>query len=176
MKIRSGFVSNSSSSSFICAVCNASHTGYDIGLSECEMSECTEGHTFCDEHMPDKSDTFDDRVAKVKKYLKEDFDGSRGEKLDAEDRLTTIIKEKDDCDLEDWISEIDDGDDCYELDPSKCPICTLKSLNDFEALAYLLKKSGQTKEDLAVQVKSEFGTYKKYKSYVGEVDGVVDCS
>ncbi len=51
MKTRKGFVSNSSSTSFVCDVCGESVGGYDMGLSEAEMSECVNGHTFCNSHM-----------------------------------------------------------------------------------------------------------------------------
>jgi hypothetical protein len=43
MKIRSGFVSNSSSSSFVCDVCGENISGMDIGLSDAGMFECMNG-------------------------------------------------------------------------------------------------------------------------------------
>ena len=43
MKIRNGFVSNSSSSSFICEVCGQDASGYDMSLSDAEMYECING-------------------------------------------------------------------------------------------------------------------------------------
>lgn len=45
MKIRSGFVSNSSTSSFICEVSGRIEAGQDLCLSDAEMFECTKGHT-----------------------------------------------------------------------------------------------------------------------------------
>ena len=48
MKIRSGFVSNSSSSSFLCDVCGCMESGYDASLADMEMHECVNGHTVCD--------------------------------------------------------------------------------------------------------------------------------
>ena len=51
MKTRKGFISNSSSTSFVCDVCGEEVSGMDMGLSEAEMSECENGHTFCDSHM-----------------------------------------------------------------------------------------------------------------------------
>jgi len=59
MKIRSGFVSNSSSSSYICEVCGHDESGYDIGLEYAEMSECTRGHIICDSHIKDRDENFD---------------------------------------------------------------------------------------------------------------------
>ncbi|MCK9369184.1 hypothetical protein M0R04_04535 [Candidatus Dojkabacteria bacterium] len=51
MKIRKGFVSNSSSSSFICDVCGFVESGYDMSLYDAEMYQCENGHTFCNKHM-----------------------------------------------------------------------------------------------------------------------------
>jgi len=51
MKIRKGFVSNSSSSSFICDVSGEEHQGMDIGLEDAGMYCCTEGHYFLEEFL-----------------------------------------------------------------------------------------------------------------------------
>lgn len=46
MKIRYGFVSNSSSSSFICSISNQIFGGYDAEPHDFDLIECTKGHTF----------------------------------------------------------------------------------------------------------------------------------
>ena len=51
MKIRNGFVSNSSSSSFVCAVCGREESGMDMSLTDCEMSECVNGHIICNDEL-----------------------------------------------------------------------------------------------------------------------------
>ena len=51
MKIRTGFVSNSSSSSFICEICGKEVSGMDMCLYEAQMVECLNGHTFCKDHI-----------------------------------------------------------------------------------------------------------------------------
>ena len=58
MKVRHGFVSNSSSSSFMCAVCGEIESGYDLSLSDCEMSRCEHGHEFHNSHA--ELDFFED--------------------------------------------------------------------------------------------------------------------
>ena len=51
MKIRKGFVSNSSSSSFICDVTGEEYTSMDASLEDADMYECENGHTFCREFL-----------------------------------------------------------------------------------------------------------------------------
>ncbi len=50
MKIRKGFISNSSSTSFICDVCAETVGGWDMGLDDADMFQCENGHTFCRDH------------------------------------------------------------------------------------------------------------------------------
>jgi len=51
MKIRNGFVSNSSSSSFVCCVCARSEVVYDGSLGDVGMAQCVNGHTICQEEL-----------------------------------------------------------------------------------------------------------------------------
>jgi len=53
MKIRKGFVSNSSSSSFVCDITGGTESGWDMGLSDVEMCECENGHVFFTDGYPD---------------------------------------------------------------------------------------------------------------------------
>lgn len=52
MKIRNGFVSNSSSSSFICDSCGGDESGWDLLLSDAEMFKCSNGHTIHESCAP----------------------------------------------------------------------------------------------------------------------------
>ena len=51
MKIRSGFVSNSSSSSFVCCICGRSEVVYDGSLRDAGMAQCINGHVTCQEEL-----------------------------------------------------------------------------------------------------------------------------
>lgn len=52
MKIRNGFVSNSSSSSFICEICNRTEIGWDSNsVTDYDMVRCVNDHTFCASHL-----------------------------------------------------------------------------------------------------------------------------
>ena len=56
MKIRTGFVSNSSSESFLCEVCGDIRSGWDASLRDVGMEMCEHYHYFCSEHINDKDD------------------------------------------------------------------------------------------------------------------------
>ena len=63
MKTRNGFVSNSSSSSFVCSICGESESGWDLGLSDFEMFECENGHCSHISCAKAEGDDFDDALA-----------------------------------------------------------------------------------------------------------------
>ena len=56
MKVRYGFVSNSSSSSFICDISGESEGGWDASLSDVGMVCCENGHTFYAQYLIDNKD------------------------------------------------------------------------------------------------------------------------
>lgn len=51
MKIRNGFVSNSSSSSFICNICGGVESGYEASLRALGMQMCEHKHYYHTEHI-----------------------------------------------------------------------------------------------------------------------------
>jgi hypothetical protein len=51
VKIRQGFVSNSSSSSFICDICGNVESERDASLEDLGFVRCENGHEFCDHHL-----------------------------------------------------------------------------------------------------------------------------
>jgi hypothetical protein len=58
MKVRLKFVSNSSSSSFICEVCGRDESGWDMGHEDADMVTCVNGHLICKSHILCSSEEF----------------------------------------------------------------------------------------------------------------------
>lgn len=98
MKIRNGFVSNSSSSSFICEICNHTESGWDASPNDLGFSTCINGHILCDEHFHEGEQIEDDDYGysypqdccpiclfeeisypEIAKYLEEKYEISRDE-------------------------------------------------------------------------------------------------
>ena len=148
MKIRSDFVTNSSSSSFVCEICGRTESGYDLGLSECEMMQCVNGHLFCcDEalEMPSKKEM-------VKMILENEWNkdryvyGSGGYKDYTEEEL--LVMSEDDL-FDNFCS--DNG--YYEVPECVCPICQFIEYSEYDLSAYLLKEYGISREEVFAEVK-----------------------
>lgn len=132
MKVRKGFVSNSSSTSFICDVCGENASGMDMGLEDADMYECENGHTFC------RAESIGNTIV-----------GEDGEKIIAE---KTFV--------------IGDEEDASEVPEKNCPCCSFKAVSNYDLIDYLLKETGNTKEDVAKELKERFTTFKKFRDYL----------
>ena len=161
MKIRNGFVSNSSSSSFTCDVCGTTESGMDAGLSDFDMSECIMGHTFCNCHRDKKQEPTVAEIRqglisgeKSKTYRKPEDIQSNVDKLVA--MTDSEIKE-----------EFDENVDCYEVFSCMCPLCMMDDITENDALQYLLTKNNLTIKDVLGEVKTRFnGNYKEFNDFL----------
>jgi hypothetical protein len=149
MKIRNGFVSNSSSSSFICDICGNSETVWDGDLNEAGMFSCGL-HTICDSHKLEPSQ------AEIRQSLTEDINAAiirlsqhTGDyyvkavkrfkklliKIEApEGVVSSVFNEDDLMDTADtWQHKENEG---YSLS-CYCPVCQLKEILPEDALKYV---------------------------------------
>ena len=143
MKIRNGFVSNSSSSSFICEISGHERSGYDLCLEDAGMIECQNGHTFCDSYATEFDFDYDTELT--------------------EDEVKQIIKDKNLPELseksfDDFFSSL--GEWRYQYPTEWCPICGFKHLTDSMARRILL--SGSSEEQILDQLKAKYGNYRTF--------------
>jgi hypothetical protein len=152
MKKRYGFVSNSSSSSFVCDVTGRIESGMDISLDDCEMYECEKEHIFGDEFLV-KDVTIKDKREMMK----------RDENLDQEE-IDEAMKLND----VEFLEKYEDYDipDRYGIPSAFCPICRFKSSKDSDLVAYLLKKGNKTKESILKEIQAGFKDYDEFSKFI----------
>jgi len=129
MKTREGFVSNSSTSSFICHVCGEKFTGMDACPSEFDCLECPNGHIMCSEHL-------DSPLEPVF------MDGCEHEF----DRET--IKFCPECGAAAKIE-----DDEFSMAVGNCPVCQFKIYAESEMAKYLEKTRGVNRDEVFAKIK-----------------------
>lgn len=148
MKFRSTFVTNSSSSSYVCEICGRTETGYDLGLSDCEMMECVNGHIFC----YDESLEIPSKEELVKMILENEWNinawdyENRYSRDFSEEEL--IVMEEDDL-FDKFCSE----NGYYEVPECVCPICQFIEYSEYDLSAYLLKEYKIPREEAFEEVK-----------------------
>lgn len=136
MKIRKDFVTNSSSSSFVCEICGRNESGFDLCLSEAEMYECVNGHIFCCDEaldMPNKKEM-------VKLILEDKYNRCSEAELFEMDEDELFNK------------HLTDGG-YYAVPECMCPICQFIEYSEYDLSAYLLKEYGVSREEVFAEVK-----------------------
>ena len=150
MKIREGFVSNSSSSSFTCCISGRNISGYDMCMSEAEMVECEKGHMMYEDYMYDYLKKIVKEGIKVVRSLFDedtvkdfnDIINGRGQ-----DELT-------DDEIYDAIMQVRNMR--CEFPSGFCPVCQLENVIEEYILRYLLKRMGRTKSNLSEEIQERY--------------------
>ena len=137
MKFRKDFVTNSSSSSYVCEICGRSESGWDISLSECDMYQCVNGHIFCRDEALEKPS----REEMIKLILEQEYflKYHTKEELDDED---------DDILFDEYATDYG-----YEVPECMCPICQFIEYSEYDLSAYLLKEYGVSRDEVFAEVK-----------------------
>ena len=151
MKFRLDYVTNSSSSSYVCEICGRSECGMNIGLSDCEMYECINGHVFCcDEalEMPSKKEM-------IKYILENEYNvKSTYNWRDSRYYSTTISEEElEDMDDDTLFCDYYNPEGHYDVPECMCPICQFIEYSEYDLSAYLLKEYGVSRDEAFAEVK-----------------------
>ncbi len=162
MKIRNGFVSNSSSSSFTCDVCGDTESGFDISLDDIEMAECINGHIFCKSHMPNigEYDNID--------YL-EAFNNFSEKELKDNHKIKSFKKLKEEIkalNKDESFNEAKDFITWYGLPKAYCPICMMIEPKADEVSEYLYKKNKTNQSEVFEEIKKTFSDYDSFQKFL----------
>ena len=162
MKFRRDFVTNSSSSSYICALCGEEASGWDLGLDDCEMFECENGHILCKEHMlePSKDVIINWIINNPTDYINEEtclpFKREELELIDYDELLDILFS----------------ADDFTYVAPEfLCPLCQFEEYSSKDMANYLFTKYKVPTEEVFDEVKKKNKRRKKlydfeYVTYV----------
>jgi len=149
MKIRLGFVSNSSSSSFVCDVCGRAESGMDISLRDFDMIHCVNNHTFCTcestEDIPDDIDYYEcpEKYCPVCSFL-----------TFSQWDLSKYLEKRTEIPREEVFNEV------KKLNPRR------KKLYDNEYIIYACSKSNINRDSLMTEVKQKFATYSDFYKFI----------
>ena len=152
MKIRQGFVSNSSSSSFTCDISGRVESGMDMGMEDAEMYECVNCHMVSDEFVKG----VDEQSKQGREACAELLAGC-GE--DAVADFHSLIDEEG-YEVDEAFTEVANEWDFRGCLPTfMCPMCTLEYIDDSSILAYLLKRMGRSAETVMQEIREQFKDY-----------------
>jgi hypothetical protein len=155
MKIRIGFVSNSSTTSFTCDVCGYSESHHDsVGIEEFGMMECENGHIICQKEMleewrkteeDEEEDIFacPERCCPICKFT-----------LFSTNDLAAYLLKKHGITREEVFAQV------------KMENKRRKKLRNSEYNMYVCIKLGLDREAILEEVKSIFATYKDFKTAI----------
>ena len=155
MKFRKYFVSNSSSSSFVCDITGGIESGWDMGLEDAEMYSCENGHTFLEKFY--KETTIEDKRKYILAKTKYSWE-----------KENQFARDLNDNDFEEWWENNDDSDEEFrsELPAFLCPVCTFKYAKNDEILAFLLGINETSIPQVLEQIKAVYQDWNPFKAAI----------
>jgi len=144
MKIRSGLVSNSSSSSFICDACQGRYEGWDNTYDgDVRYLECQNGHAFCSNCLITDPKCISAAVLSECSVLEDELEPDDSEKVVAG---TWTLAEA---------LNYSFFDNDFAIPAEICPICQMRSIPNYLIMKFLLDTVGKTREEIEEEMRNE---------------------
>jgi len=149
MKTRNGFVSNSSSSSYVCDVTGEAFEVQDSCFRDAGLSQCKAGHYFQTQFL----------IPFTPEYPTREVMWAKLESVTDSKRECLRYREMHLLDIQKAYAKkfLNARNDDY-ASPQECPLCSMAKIKDTHLVNYLLKKQGITREKLIAQIREEFTT------------------
>lgn len=148
MKVRRGFVSNSSSSSFICDITGEEVQGMDLSLDNAGMYGCEDGHYFLEEFLIGE--------------LSEDDDA--GYEVPKANCPICAFKYLMESNMVLYIEKFYDISSNKVFDYMKSTNARLRKLRNMYWFAYLEKERGISKIQLETEIKSKYSNLEDFET------------
>lgn len=155
MKTRLGYVSNSSTSSFVCDVCGCVEAGYDLMLSEVKMLFCECGKCYCEKHMMSATKVADALKA-LEKYKDDDNISDLYEKLSKMNPDDVFSQNTSADDWNEFVSFFKNLDGGEYMPSCLCPSCNMEYISDTDMLDYVLHECNLEKNRVENEMKFRF--------------------
>jgi len=172
MKIRNGYVSNSSSSSFICQISGRVEAGYDMSISDAGMYECVNGHTFDEDYVIEHNNKdlikeyFNESIKECQERVRISDDPAYYiKRIEEEKENLETIEKIDEDEIEDEFSD-EFSEMRYELPSAYCPICQMKHIIDQDLISYLLKELNKKRENVEEDIRVKFDDFDTFKKNI----------
>lgn len=158
MKIRTGFVSNSSTSSFICDVCGEEYTGWDATPSEFDCDSCEDGHIWCRSHEWEDLKMTDEQMDECSK--------SGGGELPTEFCPICQFKVYSECEMAGYLEKTREVSRDEVFKKIKVMNKRRRKLYDSEYISHVCEKFELTDEILLDEIKSKFANHTEYYKFI----------
>lgn len=165
MKLRLGYVSNSSSSSYTCDVCGRNESGYDLSISEIEMKTCRCYHEFCDQHMI-ISFPIKNIINLLEEYQEDEDIKDLYEKFKVLPPDTIFSEDTFPEDYKLFYNIFVEEEGGYDVPSCFCPVCNLDTILVGDVLSYLLKEHNLKKDDVENEIRQKFNNLEELKNHL----------
>lgn len=151
MKIRTGFVSNSSASSFVCEICGREEITWD-GFGDLGMVECVNEHLFCEDDVD--LDEIEGEIEDWPYGIPEEYCPICQFEIFRDYDMVRYLMKETGIPLEEAFAEI------KKLNKRR------KKIKDAEYVTYVVTKNGMNLDDVKNFIRSVFANYEAFWNYI----------